>query len=202
MTTSGDSSLRLPFPPVLGLTESWWVEKKEMGKNKMKWRFLWWSRLTLADARTSCIFPMFRSNYSFVTRTTRSTLPCPPRIYCCFWFVFVVFYPMLLMLVHNSLATVAFQSIVSHGCQRDQLHRCVKTAEPLLRNPDYVVPATLSDVSTHCRSLHSADTSRFSIVTFLWWKLTTGNFFVLTLKNRDWIYRLHQRLRHDLPDKR
>ncbi|XP_046456766.1 uncharacterized protein LOC124203915 [Daphnia pulex] len=58
---------------------------------------------------------------------------------------------LLIILVHNSLATVAFQSIVSHGCQRDQLHRCVKTAEPLLRNPDYVVPATLSDVSTHCR---------------------------------------------------
>jgi hypothetical protein len=106
----------------------------------------------------------------------------PPRIYCCFWFVFVVFYPMLLMLVHNSLATVAFQSIVSHGCQRDQLHRCVKTAEPLLRNPDYVVPATLSDVSTHCRSLHSADTSCFSIVTFLWWKLTTGIFLFFNFK--------------------
>lgn len=58
------------------------------------------------------------------------------------------------MTVHNSVATVAFQSIVSHGCQRDQLHRCVKTAEPLLRNPDYVVPSTISDVSTHCRSLH------------------------------------------------
>ncbi|KAI9556386.1 hypothetical protein GHT06_018960 [Daphnia sinensis] len=58
---------------------------------------------------------------------------------------------LLVVLVHNSAATVAFQSIVSHGCQRDQLHRCVKTAEPLLRNPDYVVPSTISDVSTHCR---------------------------------------------------
>ena len=91
--------------------------------------------------------------------------PCPPNLllflicFCCFLFY-------ILMPVHNSLATVAFQSIVSHGCQRDQLHRCVKTAEPLLRNPDYVVPATLSDVSTHCRSLHSADTSCF-LVTFV-----------------------------------
>lgn len=96
-------------------------------------------------------FPMFRSNYSFVTLIARSIL-CP-QIYCFFWFVFVVF-GRILMTVHNSVATVAFQSIVSHGCQRDQLHRCVKTAEPLLRNPDYVVPSTISDVSTHCRSLH------------------------------------------------
>lgn len=77
-------------------------------------------------------------------------------------FLFFFFYP-ILMTVHNSLATVAFQSIVSHGCQRDQLHRCVKTAEPLLRNPDYVVPATLSDVSTHCRSLYSADAKCFRV---------------------------------------
>ena len=164
--------------------------------------FLWWSRLTLADARTSCIFPMFRSNYSFVTRTTRSPLSmlCP-QIYCCFWFVFVVFffYP-ILMTVHNSLATVAFQSIVSHGCQRDQLHRCVKTAEPLLRNPDYVVPATLSDVSTHCRSLHSADMKCF-LVAFVWRNFNKIS-LNLTLKNRQWIHRLHQRLRNDLPDER
>ena len=114
--------------------------------------------------------------------------------FCCFFF-----YP-ILMTVHNSLATVAFQSIVSHGCQRDQLHRCVKTAEPLLRNPDYVVPATLSDVSTHCRSLHSADMKCF-LVAFVWRNFNKIS-LNLTLKNRQWIHRLHQRLRNDLPDER
>lgn len=105
-------------------------------------------------------FPMFRSNYSFVTLITRSTL-CPQKLLLLFfWFVFVG----ILMTVHNSAATVAFQSIVSHGCQRDQLHRCVKTAEPLLRNPDYVVPSTISDVSTHCRLLHWKGANCFSQV--------------------------------------
>lgn len=40
---------------------------------------------------------------------------------------------------------------MSHGCPRDQLHRCVKTAEPLLRNPDYVFPSTTGDVAIVCR---------------------------------------------------
>lgn len=44
------------------------------------------------------------------------------------------------------------QSIVSHGpCPKDQLHRCVRMAEPLLRNPDYVFPSNVDDVATVCR---------------------------------------------------
>ena len=60
------------------------------------------------------------------------------------------------MTVHGALASVSgsFQSVVTHGCARDQLHRCVKTAEPLLRNPDYVVPSTTADVAIHCRSVY------------------------------------------------
>jgi len=52
----------------------------------------------------------------------------------------------------NGLGGVSLQAIVSHGgCPRDQLHRCVKSAEPLLRNPNYVFPSSNDEVLTVCR---------------------------------------------------
>ena len=55
---------------------------------------------------------------------------------------------------NNGFGGVSLQAIVSHGgagCPRDQLHRCVKSAEPLLRNADYVFPSSNEDVLTVCR---------------------------------------------------
>lgn len=127
--------------------------------------FLWWAWLTLA-ARTStakgsstatCLTQCFdQLRTPLLTRTTRSnSLPpdWPPHWIPIALVDLICFYFYTQMTVHGALASVSsFQAVVSHGCPRDQLHRCVKTAEPLLRNPDYVVPSTTADVSIHCRS--------------------------------------------------
>ena len=41
------------------------------------------------------------------------------------------------------------------GCPREALHRCVKMAEPLMHNIDFVFPSRTQDVATVCRSIYS-----------------------------------------------
>lgn len=148
---------------MLGLIERCALKKeiekaKERGeKKKMKSSILWSAPLT-RDARTQsskqlwvfgCFDQIIPSPCALLVENVFLVKSC-----VCLGFDF---FQSKQMTVASSLANAAFQSIVSPGCPREQLHRCVKTAEPLLRNPDYVVPSTTTDVMIHCRSLFPQD---------------------------------------------
>lgn len=147
--------------PTLGLIDRCALKKESEGerkrrKKKMKscFFFLFYGELSWLEMHAHCQV----SNFRFLDVSIKLFHPharCSLKLsfysnYVCLGFDF---FQSIQMTVTSSLASVAFQSMVSPGCPREQLHRCVKTAEPLLRNPDYVVPSTTTDVMIHCRSL-------------------------------------------------
>ena len=44
--------------------------------------------------------------------------------------------------------------LAGQGCPREALNRCVKMAEPLMHNIDFVFPSRTQDVATVCRSIN------------------------------------------------